>query len=154
MIATLPSSARHIQEELLSLENKLPELALYQAKSCIPDDAYTTSLGSSVLNLLGSDSSTADKIKWLAPHHLEALGLGCHEQEELRSSSCRQALDLTRDIIQGSTDLLQLDNNDIGDYFLASSAPGGSHGSVGMPVDAGEVDFGDLDEFLNLQNWL
>ncbi|KAL3462506.1 fungal-specific transcription factor domain-containing protein [Aspergillus heterothallicus] len=154
MIATLPSSARHIQEELLSLENKVSELTLYQAESGISDDAYTASLGASVLNHLGSESSTADKIKWLAPHHREALGLGGDAHEELRCPPSSQALDFARDNIEGSTDIVQLDNNDIGDYFLASSAAGGGHGLAGMPLDTGEVGFGDLDEFLNLQNWL
>ncbi|KAL5048682.1 hypothetical protein BDW71DRAFT_16674 [Aspergillus fruticulosus] len=154
MIATLPSSARQIQKKLLSLENKIPDLTLYQAESRMPDDTYTASLGVSALNLLGCDSSTADKVKWLAPHHVEALGLGSHEHEECRSPSCRLALESTRDNLEGFTDVPQLDNNNIGDYFLGSSAPGASHESAGMPLEAGEVGFGDLDEFLDLQNWL
>lgn len=143
MIATLPSSARHIQEKLLSLENTMSDLSLYKDESQAPDDSYTASLGMSVLNLLGSDSSTADKIKWLAPHHLEAFGLGCSEHEECRSPSCRLGLDL-----QGFSDVPQLDNNSTGDYFLGSNEP------VGMPLETGEVGLGDLDEFLDLQNWL
>lgn len=145
MIATLPSSARHIQEKLLSLDNKVPDMSFYKDNSQTPDDIYTTSLGASALNLLGSDSSAADKVKWLAPHHLEALGIGCFEHEDCRSPSCRPGLD--------STQGFQLDNN-IGDYFLGSNAPGPSHESVEMPPDTGEVGFGDLDEFLDLQNWL
>lgn len=150
MIATLPSSARHIQEKLLSLDSMMPDLALYKDQSQ-PDDVYTTSLGASALNLLGSDSSTADKVKWLAPHHLEALGIGCPEHEDCRSPSCRLDLESARDNI-GLTDVPQLDNN-IGDYFLGSNVPRASDEPMGMPLES-EVGFGDLDEFLDLQNWL
>lgn len=152
MIATLPSSARHIQEKLLSLDSMMADLALYKNQSQTPDHVYTTSLGTSALNLLGSDSSTADKVKWLAPHHLEALGLGCPEHVDCRSPSCRLDLESARDNI-GLTDVPQLDTNNIGDYFLGSNAPGASNELTGMPLET-EAGFGDLDEFLDLQNWL
>ena len=75
MIATLPSSARHIQERMNDLETKLPDIELFGTEGKEPDDSYTETLGNQALNLLNSNSSTADKLRWLPPHLLDAHGL-------------------------------------------------------------------------------
>ncbi|KAJ5118392.1 hypothetical protein N7448_010101 [Penicillium atrosanguineum] len=153
MIATLPSCARHIQERLLGLEHKIPDLALYQTELRVPDDTYTASLGKQTMNLLGSDSSAADKMKWLAPHLLETLGHDCPQRDGCRSPSLRIIPKPADNAREASIASSQFDNID--DFFLGSSGePGVNHGSMGMPLEAGEMDFGNLDEFLDLQNWL
>lgn len=153
MIATLPSSARHIQERLLGLEIKIPDLALYETELRVPDDTYTASLGKQTLNLLGNDSPAADKKKWLAPHLLEALGHDCPQQDGCRSPSWRIIPKPTDNAQEASIVISQFEN--IEDYIVSSSdEPGVNHGSMGMSLEAGEMDFGNLDDFLDLQNWL
>lgn len=110
MIATLPSSAHHIQERLLGLESKIPDLPLYQTELRVPDDTYTASLGKQTLNFLGSDSPNADKIKWLAPHLLKALGHDCPEQGGCPSPSWRMIPKPTENAQEASIAISQFDN--------------------------------------------
>ncbi|KAF9887545.1 hypothetical protein FE257_010123 [Aspergillus nanangensis] len=132
MIATLPSSSRHVQERLLELENKIPDLTLYRAEQRNPDYSYSASLWKQALNLLGSDSSAADQLKWLAPHLLEAIG---HERPQ----------QVAHVAILEASDLEGCDLSDGGVNNTYSND---------MPLESAGIDFGNIDEFLDLQNWL
>ncbi|KAJ5107332.1 hypothetical protein N7456_004007 [Penicillium angulare] len=156
MIATLPSSVRHIQERLLELETKLPALATYEAEGKQPDNSYTSSLAQQALNSLGSDSSTSDKLRWLAPHLLEALGHDPSDNDGCLSPSWRmipRPQPVPSDNHESPISTLRLDG--IEDYLLNGDSAAELHPeSFEMPGMTGDMGLGSMNDFLDLQNWL
>ncbi|KAJ5279716.1 hypothetical protein N7478_005088 [Penicillium angulare] len=156
MIATLPSSVRHIQERLLELETKLPALATYEAEGKQPDNSYTLPLAQQAFNRLGSDSSISDKLRWLAPHLLEALGHGSSENQGSLSPSWRmipRPQPVPNDNHESPISTLRLDG--IEDYLFDGHGDSDLNPeSFEMSGMTGDMGLGNIDDFLDLQNWL
>ena len=148
MIATLPSSARHVRDRLVDLDAKMPALSLYQTEGKVPDDSYTASLGRQTLRLLGSDAPQRDKLQWLPPHLLESLGLDGLQTGEALSPSWR--------IIprpQPPFDGPELDLNTR--YWFDENDPSDVNmPSLNMPLSNMDAGFGNMEDFLDLQSWL
>ncbi|KAJ5611919.1 hypothetical protein N7528_009024 [Penicillium herquei] len=156
MIATLPSSARHIQERMNDLETKLPDIEVFGTEGKEPDDSYTESLGKQALNLLNSSSSTADKLRWLPPHLLDAHGLDSLQTAGSLSPSWRMMSYSKLSMhghMQEPYDITALDPAE--EYlFDQSNQLDMGLDPMGMPFGGGDAGFGNIDDFLGLQNWL
>ncbi|KAJ5722246.1 hypothetical protein N7488_000281 [Penicillium malachiteum] len=156
MIATLPSSARHIQERMNDLETKLPDIELFGSEGKEPDNSYTETLAKQALNLLNSNSSTADKLRWLPPHLLDAHGLDSLQTAGSLSPSWRM-MSYSKLAMHGHFqepyDIATLDPAE--EYlFDQNNELGIGLDPMGMPFGSGESGFGNIDDFLGLQNWL
>ncbi|KAJ6021172.1 hypothetical protein N7540_006676 [Penicillium herquei] len=156
MIATLPSSARHIQERLNDLETKLPDIELLEKEGKEADDSYTETLGHQALNLLNSDSSTADKLRWLPPHLLDAHGLDSLQTAGSLSPSWRMIPQSKLAMLGHIQEPYGIAALDPADEYLFDDNNELNMGldPLGLPFGGGEGGFGNIDDFLGLQNWL
>lgn len=148
MIATLPSSVRHVRDRLVDLDTKMPPLALYKTEGQEPDNAYTASLGKQTLSLLGSDAPNSEKVRWLPPHLLESLGLDSLQTGEALSPSWRI---IPRPQPADDDPELDLDAR----YWFDENDPSGANlPSLNLSLNNVDGGFGNMEDFLDLQSWL
>ncbi|KAJ6164867.1 hypothetical protein N7470_003539 [Penicillium chermesinum] len=160
MIATLPPSAKHIQERLMEYDSKMSSLCFYDTEQTVPDDTYTASLGEQALSFLSSQSPDSIKSQGLPPRRLAALRFGCIPESimtpTLARPPSRMDLNAAQSMRQeyGSPSQLYINEEAKADFGNEICGTPDERNCFDLQFNPESVDFGNMDDFLDLQSWL
>lgn len=157
MVATLPASAHHIQEKLMEDYSSFPDLDTYGAEGKSPDDSYTISLGEQSFSNLSSLSSEHMKAQGLSPGRLATMRHSHHAEWNSISNStsfARRSPD--------GTGRAHAANESISEPNTTRQSKGrdrpfensSESGLQDFEFDISSIEFGNMDDFLDLQSWL